>query len=47
MNTDIKALLQAVQDGTVSVDDALLELKQQPLVAVVKLEVWTENQSSL
>lgn len=30
MNTDIKALLQAVQDGTVSVDDALLQLKQQP-----------------
>ena len=30
MNTDIKALLQAVQTGTVSVDDALLELKQQP-----------------
>ncbi len=30
MNTDIKALLQAVQDGGVSVDDALLQLKQQP-----------------
>lgn len=30
MNTDVKALLQAVQDGTVSVDDALLQLKQQP-----------------
>ena len=30
MNTDIKALLQAVHDGTVSVEDALLELKQQP-----------------
>ena len=30
MNTDIKALLQAVQDGTVSVDDALLQLKTQP-----------------
>lgn len=30
MNTDVKALLQAVQKGTVSVDDALLELKQQP-----------------
>lgn len=30
MNTDIKALLQAVQDGAVSVDDALLQLKQQP-----------------
>lgn len=30
MNTDIKALLQGVQDGTVSVDDALLQLKQQP-----------------
>ncbi len=30
MNTDVKALLQAVQDGAVSVDDALLQLKQQP-----------------
>lgn len=30
MNTDIKTLLQGVQDGTVSVDDALLQLKQQP-----------------
>ena len=27
---DIKALLQGVQDGTVTVDDALLQLKQQP-----------------
>ena len=30
MNTDVKALLQGVQDGTVSVEDALLQLKQQP-----------------
>lgn len=30
MNTDIRALLQDVQNGTVSVDDALLHLKQQP-----------------
>ena len=30
MNTDIKTLLQGVQDGTVSVDEALLQLKQQP-----------------
>ena len=30
MNTDVKALLQAVQNGAVSVDDALLQLKQQP-----------------
>jgi NCAIR mutase (PurE)-related protein len=30
MNTDIKTLLQGVQNGTVSVDDALLQLKQQP-----------------
>ncbi len=30
MNTDIKALLEGVQNGTVSVDDALLQLKQQP-----------------
>ena len=30
MNTDIKALLQGVQKGSVSVDEALLQLKQQP-----------------
>ena len=30
MNTDMRALLQAVQNGNVSVDDALLQLKQQP-----------------
>lgn len=30
MNTDIRALLQGVQEGKVSVDDALLQLKQQP-----------------
>ena len=30
MNTDVKALLQGVQDGTVSVEEALLQLKQQP-----------------
>lgn len=30
MNTDIRALLQGVQSGAVSVDDALLQLKQQP-----------------
>lgn len=30
MNTDIRALLQGVRSGSVSVDDALLTLKQQP-----------------
>lgn len=30
MNTDIRILLQGVQDGSVSVDEALLQLKQQP-----------------
>ena len=30
MNTDVKALLQGVQDGSVTVEDALLQLKQQP-----------------
>ena len=30
MHTDVKALLQAVQNGAVSVDDSLLQLKQQP-----------------
>lgn len=30
MNTDIRELLLSVQDGSVSVDDALLQLKSQP-----------------
>ena len=30
MNSEIKALLEAVQAGTVSVDDAMLRLKDQP-----------------
>ena len=30
MNTDVRALLEAVQNGNMSVDDALLQLKQQP-----------------
>ena len=30
MNTDIKALLEAVQKGSVTVEEALLQLKQQP-----------------
>ena len=30
MNTEIKQLLQGVKDGTVSVDDALLQIKKQP-----------------
>ena len=30
MNTDIRELLQAVQAGSISVDDALLQLKKQP-----------------
>lgn len=30
MNTDIRELLLSVQDGSVSVDDALLQLKAQP-----------------
>lgn len=30
MNTDIKQLLLGVQSGAISVDDALLQLKQQP-----------------
>ena len=31
MNTEIKELLRGVRDGTVSVEDALLQLKQEPL----------------
>lgn len=30
MNTEIKQLLQGIKDGTVSVDDALLQIKKQP-----------------
>ncbi len=30
MNTDIRCLLQAVQDGSITVDDALLQLKARP-----------------
>ena len=30
MNTDIRMLLEAVRDGTASVDDALLQLKRSP-----------------
>ncbi len=30
MNTEVKAILQAVQKGELSVDDALLQLKQRP-----------------
>ena len=40
MHTDVKALLQAVQDGAVSVDDALLQLKQL-LVQTLKLVLKT------
>ena len=40
MNTDIRELLQAVQAGNISVDDALLQLKKQPFAdlgyAIVK-----------
>ena len=30
MNNDIRTLLEGIQNGSVSVDDALLQLKQQP-----------------
>ena len=30
MNSDIRALLEGIQQGTVTVDEALLQLKQQP-----------------
>ena len=30
MNSDIKQLLQGVKDGTISVEDALLQIKKQP-----------------
>ncbi len=30
MNTEVKALLESVRDGSVSVDDALLQLKEKP-----------------
>lgn len=34
MNSDIRTILQGVSDGTVSVDEALLELKQQPIADI-------------
>ena len=34
MNSDIRQLLEAVKQGTTSVDDALLELKQAPFVDI-------------
>lgn len=34
MNNEIKNILQGVQDGTVSVDDALLQIKQQPFADI-------------
>ena len=34
MNSDIKKLLQGVKDGTISVDDALLEIKKQPFAGL-------------
>ena len=30
MNSDIRNILEGIQNGTVSVDDALLRLKQEP-----------------
>ena len=30
MNSDIRNILEGIQNGTVSVDDALLQLKQEP-----------------
>ena len=30
MSSDIRSLLEGIQNGSVSVDDALLQLKQQP-----------------
>ena len=32
MNSEIRKTLEAVQRGTLSVDDALLQLKEQPFV---------------
>lgn len=34
MNTDIKQILNAVRDGSVSVDDALLQLKKEPFADI-------------
>ena len=35
MNSDVRQLLEAVKQGTTSVDEALLELKQAPFVGKV------------
>lgn len=43
MNNDIRALLQGVQQGAVSVDDALLQLKEQPFTDIGFAKVDTHR----
>ena len=41
MNSDIRALLEGIQNGSVSINDALLQLKQQPFedIGYAKVEI--------
>ena len=43
MNRDIRALLEGIQEGTVSVDEALLQLKQQPFADIGYAKVDTHR----
>ena len=43
MNRDIRALLEGIQEGTVSVDEALLRLKQQPFADIGYAKVDTHR----
>lgn len=43
MNSDARALLEGVRDGSVSVDDALLKLKQQPFEDIGYAKVDTHR----
>ncbi len=43
MNSDIRALLEGIRDGSVSVDDALLKLKQQPFEDIGYAKVDTHR----
>lgn len=43
MNSDIRALLEGIQNGSVSIDDALLQLKQQPFEDIGYAKVDTHR----
>lgn len=43
MNSDIRALLEGIQNGSVSIDDALLQLKRQPFEDIGYAKVDTHR----